>query len=74
MEFWKKYTCEKKDKKSRIFILAITFASKVECVFFKRKTSFLTVLIFAKKNSTCFEPNGMFNSNEISNEIKKKIQ
>ena len=63
MEFGKRYTREKKDKSGRIFILTITdFASKAECIFFKRKTSFLTELIFAEKTLkiSCFEPNGIF--------------
>ena len=63
MEFGKRYTREKKDKSGRIFILTITdFASKVEFIFFKRKTSFLTELIFAEKTLEffCFEPNGIF--------------
>ena len=63
MEFGKRYTLEKKDKSGRIFILTITdFASKVEFIFFKRKTSFLTELIFAEKTLeiSCFEPNGIF--------------
>ena len=63
MEFGKRYTREKKDKSGRIFILTITdFASKVKFIFFKRKTSFLTELIFAEKTLeiSCFEPNGIF--------------
>ena len=63
MEFGKRYTREKKNKSGRIFILTITdFASKVKFIFFKRKTSFLTELIFAKKTLeiSCFEPNGIF--------------
>ena len=55
MEFGKKYTREKNDKSGRVLTLTITdFESKVECIFFKRKTSFLTELIFAEKNSTNF--------------------
>ena len=63
MEFGKRYTREKKDKRGKIFILTITdFASKVEKIFFKRKISFLTELIFAEKTLeiSCFEPNRMF--------------
>ena len=63
MEFGKRYTHEKKDESGRIFNLTITdFASKVECIFFKRKTSFLTELIFAEKTLEifCFKPNGIF--------------
>ena len=62
MEFGKRYNREKKDKSGRIFILTVTyFASKVEFIFFKRKTSFLTELIFAAKTLkiSCFEPNGI---------------
>ena len=46
-----------------IFILTFTdFASKVECIFFKRKTSFLTELIFAEKTIEifCFKQNEIF--------------
>ena len=65
MEFGKRYTCENENKRGRIFILTITdFASKVECIFFNRKTLFLRKLelIFAKKTieNFCFEPNEMF--------------
>ena len=59
MKFGKKYTREKKGKRGRIFILTITdFALKVECISFKRKTSFLTELIFAKRaiKISFFEP------------------
>ena len=63
MEFEKRYSREKKGKSGRIFILTITdFASKMECIFFKRKTSFLTELIFTEKTQeiSCFEPNEIF--------------
>ena len=63
MGFGKRYTREKKDKSGRIFILTIPdFASKVEFIFFKCETSFLTELIFAEKTLeiSCFEPNGIF--------------
>ena len=56
-------TREKKAKSSRIFILIITdFESKVESIFFKRKTSFLTELIVAEKTLEIlyFESNGIF--------------
>ena len=50
MEFVKTYTRETKDKKSMIFNLSSTeFASKVEGIFFKRKTSVLTKLNFCRK-------------------------
>ena len=63
MEFGKKYTREKKDKSGKIFILTITdFQSKVESIFFKRKTLFLTEPIFTGKTLkiSYFEPNRIF--------------
>ena len=59
MEFGERYTHENKDKMGMIFILTVTeLMSKVESISSKRKTSFLTELMFAEKTLEifCFEP------------------
>ena len=63
MEFGERYTHVNKDKMGMIFILTVTeLVSKVERISSKRKTSFLTELMFAEKTLEifCFEPNEIF--------------
>ena len=66
MEFGKRYTRER-EKWQDFYFDNYGFCVKSGVCFLKRKTLFLTELIFAKQTLeiSCFEPNEMLNLNEI---------